>query len=111
MTNMDELARQKAEIVAKINQAVKDGNEEAFSEAFLEYTEVLQDAVLAEARGMVQSTDNQILAGRGVRALTNGETKYYQKLIEAMKSKSPQQSLSGFDEVMPKTIVNAVFED
>ena len=111
MKNMDELAKQKAEIVAKINQAVKDGNEEAFSEAFLEYTEILQDAVMAEARGMVQAADNQILAGRGVRALTSEETKYYQKLIEAMKSKSPQQSLSGFDEVLPKTIINAVFED
>ena len=33
MKNMDELAKQKAEIVAKINQAVKDGNEEAFSES------------------------------------------------------------------------------
>lgn len=111
MKNLDQLAKQKAGIVAKINQAVKDGNEEAFSDAFLEYTEILQDAVMAEARGMVQAADNQILAGRGVRALTSGETKYYQKLIEAMKSKSPQQSLSGFDEVMPKTIVNAVFED
>lgn len=111
MKNMDEMVKQKAGIVAKINQAVKDGNEEAFSEAFLEYTEILQDAVMAEARGMVQAADNQILAGRGVRALTSEETKYYQKLIEAMKSKSPQQSLSGFDEVMPKTIINAVFED
>ncbi|MGB4616278.1 MAG: phage major capsid protein, partial [Limnochordia bacterium] len=67
MKNMDELAKQKAEIVAKINQAVKDGNEEAFSEAFLEYTELLQDAVMAEARGMVQAADNQVLAGRGIR--------------------------------------------
>ena len=111
MKNMDELAKQKAEIVAKINQAVKDGNEEAFSEAFLEYTEILQDAVMAEARGMVQSADNQILAGRGIRALTSEETKYYQKIIEAMKSSSPKQALSGFDNVLPETIINAVFED
>lgn len=111
MTNMDELVKQKAEIVAKINQAVKDGNEEAFSEAFLEYTEVLQDAVLAEARGMVQSADNQVLAGRGIRALTSEETKYYQKIIEAMKSSNPKQTLSGFDNVLPETIINAVFED
>ena len=111
MKNMDELARQKAGIVAKINQAVKDGNEEAFSEAFLEYTEILQDAVMDEARGMVQAADNQVLAGRGIRALTSEETKYYQKIIEAMKSSSPKQALSGFDNVLPETIINAVFED
>jgi hypothetical protein len=111
MKNMDELAKQKTEIVAKINQAVKDGNEEAFSEAFLEYTEILQDAVMAEARGMVQAADNQILAGRGIRALTSEETKYYQKIIEAMKSSNPKQALSGFDNVLPETIINAVFED
>jgi hypothetical protein len=111
MKNMDELAKQKAEIVAKINQAVKDGNEEAFSEAFLEYTEILQDAVMAEARGMVQAADNQVLAGRGVRALTSEENRYYQKIIEAMKSSNPKQALSGFDAVLPETIINAVFED
>lgn len=111
MKNMDEMVKQKAEIVAKINQAVKDGNEEAFSEAFLEYTEILQDAVMAEARGMVQAADNQVLAGRGIRALTSEETKYYQKIIEAMKSSNPKQALSGFDNVLPETIINAVFED
>ena len=111
MKNLDLLAKQKAEIVAKINQAVKDGNEEAFSEAFVEYTDMLQEAVMAEARGLVAASDNQILSGRGVRALTSEETKYYQKIIEAMKSGDPKQALSGFDVVLPETIVDAVFED
>lgn len=111
MKNIDQLKQQKAEIVSKINQAVKDGDEEAFSEAFLEYTEILQDAVMAEARGMVQAADNQVLAGRGIRALTSEETKYYQKIIEAMKSSNPKQALSGFDNVLPKTVIDAVFED
>ena len=34
MKNMDELVKQKAEIVAKINQAVKDGNEESLFGGF-----------------------------------------------------------------------------
>lgn len=111
MKNLDALKQKKAEIVAKLNQAMKDGDEEAFAQAFAEYTEILQEAVLAEARGLIQAADNQILAGRGVRALTSEETQYYQKLIEAMKSSNPQQALSGFDAVLPETIVNAVFED
>lgn len=111
MVNMDELVKQKAEIVAKINQAVKDGDEEAFSQAFLEYTDILQEAVLAEAKGMVQAADNQVLVGRGVRVLTSKETEYYQKLINAMKSNTPKQALTGFDAILPETVIDAVFED
>lgn len=111
MQNMDKLAAQKAQIVAKINQAVKDGNEEAFSEAFFEYTEVLQDAVLAEARGMVQAADNQVLAGRGVRVLTSRETQYYQKVIDAMRSSDPKQALTLIDETLPTTVIDAVLDD
>jgi hypothetical protein len=108
---MDLLVKQKNEIVAKINQAMKDGNEEAFSKAFIEYTDMLQEAVLAEAKGLVAASDNQVLVGRGVRVLTSGEKEYYQKLAEAMKSANPKQALSGFDAILPETIINAVFDD
>lgn len=111
MQNLDALEQQKSEIVAQINQAVKDGDEEGFARAFLEYTEMLQKAVLAEAEGLIQAADNQILVGRGVRALTSEETKYYQKLIEAMKSSNPKQALADFNVVLPTTVLDAVFED
>ena len=111
MRNIDALNLKKSEIVAKLNQAMKDGDEEAFAQAFTEYTDILQEAVMAEAKGLIQSVDNQILAGRGVRALTSEETKFYQKLIEAMKSDNPKQALSGFDAVLPETVINTVFDD
>ena len=66
---------------------------------------------MAEARGMVQAADNTVLAGRGVRALTSQETKYYEKVIEAMKSSNPQQSLTMIDEALPTTVIDAVLED
>lgn len=111
MINIEKLLQQKAAIVAKINQAIKDGSEEAFQAAFLEFTDVLQEAVMAEAKGLIQAADNQVLAGRGVRALTSEETTYYQKVISAMKSTNPKQALSDFQEILPKTIIDAVFED
>ncbi len=111
MKNLDVLQQQKAEIANKMNQAMKDNNEEAFASAFEEYTNILQEAVLAEAKGLVQSADNNILAGRGVRVLTSEERQYYEKTIEAMKSSSPKQALSGYDNVLPKTVIDAVFED
>src|SRR5690606_6141074 len=111
MKNLDLLKQQKDQWTQKLQDAVKNGDEAAFAEAFVEYTNVLQEAVLAEARGLVQATDNQILAGRGVRVLTSEENKYYQKLIEAMKSSNPKQALTDFDVVLPVTVIDAVFED
>lgn len=111
LKNLDLLKQQKAEWTAKIQEAVKGGDEEAFAEAFVEYTNALQEAVIAEARGLVQATDTQILAGRGVRVLTSEEHTYYQKLIEAMRSDNPKQALSGFDAVLPETVINTVFDD
>lgn len=105
------MQKEKATIVAKINQAVKDGNEDAFASAFGEYTDMLQDAVMAEARGMVQAADNTVLAGRGVRALTSQETQYYEKVIDAMRSSNPQQALTLIDQTLPTTVIDAVFED
>jgi HK97 family phage major capsid protein len=111
MKNLDTLQQKKTEILQRINQAVKDGNEEAFAAAFTEFTDLLQDAVMAEARGVVQAADNTVLAGRGVRALTSQETKYYERVIEAMKSTNPQQALTLIDETLPTTVIDAVFED
>ena len=111
MKNLDLIQQKKTEIMNKINKAMKDGNEEALSAAFTEFTDLLQEAVMNEAKGLIQSNDNAILAGRGVRALTSEETNYYQKVIDGMKSSNPKQALTGMDDVLPKTILDAVFED
>lgn len=111
MENKDKAIQKKADIMAKINTALKDGNEENFRQAFTEYTDMLQESVLAEAKGIASASDNAILSGRGARVLTSQETKYYEKVIDAMKSSNPQQSLSLIDETLPTTVIDAVFED
>ena len=111
MKSLDILKQEKNAILQRINQAVKEGNEEMFAESFTEFAECLQEAVLAEARGMVQAADNTILAGRGIRALTSQETKYYESIIDAMKSKNPQQALTMIDEALPTTVIDAVLDD
>jgi HK97 family phage major capsid protein len=111
MKNLDSLQQKKTEILQRINAAVKEGNEETFAQAFTEFTDLLQEAVMAEARGLIQSNDQNILAGRGVRALTSEETKYYQMFIDAARSGNPKQALAGTDVVMPKTIIDSVMED
>lgn len=111
MTNLDTLVQKKADIMLKINKAMTEGNEADFTQAFTEFTDILQEAVMAEAKGLVQASDNNVLVGRGVRALTSTETQYYQSIAEAMKSKDPQQALTLIDDVLPKTVLDAVFED
>lgn len=111
MKNLDVLQQQKAEIANKLREAMENNDEQAFAQAFEEYTDILQEAVMAEAKGLVQATDNNILAGRGVRVLTSEERQYYEKVIDAMKSNNPKQALSGFGDVLPKTVIDAVFED
>jgi hypothetical protein len=111
MKNLDLLNQQKAVIMQKLSQAMKDGDEEAFAQAWGEFTANLQEAVLAEAKGLIQAADNQVLSGRGVRALTSEESNYYQLVIDAMKSSNPKQALSDVEVVLPKTVIDAVFED
>ena len=109
MKNLDTLQLKKAEIANKIREAIDKNDEQAFASAFEEYTDMLQEAVLAEAKGLVQAADNQILAGRGVRVLTSEERKYYEKVIEAMRSKDPKQAITLIDDVMPKTVIDEIF--
>jgi len=111
LKNLDLLKQQKADFAAKMKEAIQNNDEQVFAEAFVEFANAVQEAVIAEARGLVQATDAQILAGRGVRVLTSKETEYYQKLIEAMKSSNPQQALSNMDLVLPETVINTVFDD
>jgi len=66
---------------------------------------------MAEAKGLVAAADNQILTGRGVRALTSEENKYYQGLINALKSGNPKQALTDFNVILPVTVIDAIFED
>ena len=111
MKSKDIVNREKAEVLQRINEAVKGGDEQAFAQAFTDFANQIQEGVLQEARQLHDETDAAILASRGVRQLTGEETQYYQRVIEAMRSGSPQQSLANLTEVMPKTTIDAVFDD
>ncbi|MDD3176046.1 MAG: phage major capsid protein, partial [Candidatus Nanoarchaeia archaeon] len=111
MKNKDLVMQKKNEITQRINAAVKEGNEEAFSSAFEEMVTLIQDTVLDEARGIASTQDSAILMGRGVRTLTSKERGYYEKVMDAMRSKTPQQALTMIDEALPTTVIDAVLED
>lgn len=95
-----------------MQEAVNSGNNEAFAKAQQDMMQAVMEQLLDEHDEFSQqSADSRVLCQRGVRQLTSSEQNYYQKVISAMKEKDPKQAMSNLDLVMPKTVIDAVFED
>ena len=103
------------EIRFAMQSAIKAGNTEEFYQQFDNMLEVIGEEVAQQheqkLNDLQQEMDSRILTARGVRQLTSQERDYYQKVAGAMKSSNPKQALAGLDVVMPKTIIDSVFED
>lgn len=111
MRNLDLSQQKKLEIMQKLTKATSEADDAAFAQAFGELTDLIQEAVMDEAKGLIQAADSAVLNGRGVRQLTSEENTYYQKVIEAMNTSNPKQALTDLDVVLPKTVIDAVFDD
>lgn len=113
MKNCDTLTRD--DIRAKLQQAIKDNDTEAFSASFDQMLECIQNDIQQRADDridqMKRETDTTVLASRGVRQLTTKEKEFYQKVADAMKAKDPKQALNNLDVAMPKTVIDAVFDE
>jgi len=109
MKNLDVIKQNNAAVLQKMQEAVKNNDTEAFAAAFSEFAEAIQEAILKDARSLIEANDAAVLAQRGVRQLTSEETAYYNKVIEAMRSKDPKQAITLIDDVMPKTVIDEIF--
>ena len=113
MLNNDMTRRE--ELRGMMQQAIKDGDTDAFYQSFDQMIEQIgadikedYDAQMTQLR---EEVDANVLAQRGVRQLTSEERKYYNKLSGAMKSNNPRQALTDTDLILPKTIMDAVFDE
>lgn len=115
MRSNDFTNRTREEFRQQMQQAVRDNNPEAFAEAWDGMCQVVGQEVRTEYdqrfQQLQEEMDSRILAARGVRQLTTEERSYYGKLLQAMKSSDPRQAVTGLDEVLPRTVVESVFED
>ena len=100
---------------ATLQQAIVNNDAEAFTQQFDQMLNVIAQDVREEYEQQMndlrQELDSRILTARGVRQLTSEENTYYQKLIGAMRASDPKQALNGLDVVMPKTVIDSVFDD
>lgn len=115
MKNLDSLNEKKAEILQRMSEAVKSNDTEAFAQAWSDLANNIQDAVMKDAQELIQQNDATVLAQRGVRQLTSEETQYWQNAIDAIRSDMAgghaKSAVTLIDEALPKTTINAVFDD
>ena len=96
---------------ARLREAAEGEDAGAFEQAYIEFAQLIEANVLAEAERLRDEQDVAVLAARGVRQLTAAENKYYNAVIGAMRSANPRNALENLDVVMPESIINEVFDD
>lgn len=97
--------------------ALQSGDESKIQQAWQEFHDSITEKVKADFDEIVASNDAAVLANRGYRQLTSKETKWYQKVITALKSKEPKQAFTAIigsdneEDLMPTTIIEDVYKD
>lgn len=106
MTNPDLRETFDIEMQNKIKNALESADPEAFAKVQVEIAREIENRILKEAReiGNVAIIDQQVLAQRGLSALTAEEQKYYNEVITT-------GGFAGAEQLMPATIFERVFED
>ena len=100
----------------KLAAAMKSGDEKQIQEAWSEFHASVAEQVKADFIEIQESKDAAVLAQRGYRQLTSKETKWYQKVIEALKTNDPKQAFTAIinsdneDDLMPTTIIEDVYK-
>lgn len=105
------------ECINQLMAAMKSGDESEIQEAWKGLHNSIAEQVSADFSDLQASNDAAILAQRGYRQLTSAETKWYQKVIAALKSNDPKQAFTTIltseneEDLMPTTIIEDVYRD
>ena len=107
----------KEKSVGEIVEAIKSGDENAMKQAMEKLCQSVAAKVKEDYEAVQQSNDSAVLAQRGYRQLTSAETKWYQKVISALKSPDPKQAFTTLlgseleEDLMPTTIIEDVYKN
>ena len=106
-----------SEATEKLASAMKSGDEAKIQEAWNDFHNSVVEQVKSDFAELQESKDATVLAQRGYRQLTSKETKWYQKVIEALKSTNPKQAFTAIiasdneEDLMPTTIIEDVYKN
>lgn len=99
----------------QMQQAVRDNDAEAFATALDGMCQQIGAGIRQEYDARFQQMqadmDSSALAARGIRQLTSEERNYYTKLAQAMQAADPRQAVAGMSEILPRTVIESVFEE
>ena len=106
MINPDLKNKVSIETQESIKNALESGDTKELSEAIVKMAGDIENSILEEARASINENlnDNAVLNKRGLNTLTAEETKYYNEVIS-------KGGFKGIEELMPKTVIDRVFED
>lgn len=113
---MIKFAKEK-EAASAIMEAMKSNDDAKLQQAWEQFHNSVAEQVMADFEEIKASNDAAILAQRGYRQLTSKETKWYERVIEALKSENPKQAFTSIigtdteDALMPTTIIEDVYRD
>lgn len=105
------------ESINQLVTAMKSGNEEEIQQAWEGLHDSIANKVKEDFADLQESHDSAILAQRGYRQLTSRETKWYQKVINALRSADPKQAFTAIigsdneEDLMPTTIIEDVYKN
>lgn len=99
------------ELKENLVQAFKSDDENAIAQAFANFADTVQQNVMEDFAVYQKTQDSTILAKRGVHQLTAEENKFYQTLVEAMKSSNPRQAVTDISIAFPETVIDNVIAD
>lgn len=95
----------------KMMDALKNNDSESYVQALDEMVVAVAQQTEDKFKAMQDEKDSAILSARGIRQLTGEETRFYQKVIEAMRSANPKQALVDGSLIFPQTVFTAVFDE
>jgi hypothetical protein len=110
MMNLDAIKEQKDALRSGLAEAVREADEQKIGEAMDNWMQFVSDTVMAEANGMIEATDRNVLAARGVRQLTGEETKFYENFIASARQDA-QTVITNITSALPQTVIDSVMDD
>lgn len=109
MKNLDNVKNMEA-LRAELFASMQADDVKAQEEAFTNFAEGLQNAIIEDVRNEARAQSNEardesVLINRGtMKALTSAEKKYFNAVIE-------RKGFEGVEEIFPKTIITEVFKN
>jgi HK97 family phage major capsid protein len=111
MKNKDIAKEAKIKLAKDLKKGLDANDEELIVQAIDEYSQSIQDEIMATAEEFAKTADTAILASRGINPLTSNQQKFYDNFKKIAESPDPRQALTGLDLTIPEETVDTVISD